>query len=184
MNKLFLIILTFWTCFAFGQSKYDYIYFNSLTEIEGTEYVIATIENMGKLERKNSYLLFINTLNGETKQIDFPKDAVINSIEQVKIDSLGINEILVVAKTVNLDNDKKIDWSDPKQIFIISTDGQQKTQLTDDNYFMRSFIINKQSGAIVVTGHYDTNPNGKYDKKDKNGIMVFDLKTLKLIRKI
>jgi hypothetical protein len=139
---------------------------------------------MGKLERKNSYLLFINTLNGETKQIDFPKDAVINSIEQVKIDSLGINEILVVAKTVNLDNDKKIDWSDPKQIFIISTDGQQKTQLTDDNYFMRSFIINKQSGAIVVTGHYDTNPNGKYDKKDKNGIMVFDLKTLKLIRKI
>lgn len=184
MNRLFVIILTFWTCYGYGQDKYDFINYNRLTEIKGTEYVINTIENRGKMETKSKYLLFINTLNGKTKQIDFPKDSYIEKIEQIKIDSLGINKILIIAKTVNLDNKKGIDWNDPKQIMILSTDGQQKIQLTDDNFFVNSWIINRYSGAIVITGYYDTNPNGKYDKKDKNGISIFDIKTLKLIKRI
>lgn len=184
MKRLLATILTLLTCIAYGQDKYNYVNFNKLTEIKGTEYVIATIENRGKIETNSKYLLFINTLNGKTKQIDFPKDAYIGKIEQIKIDSLGINQIFIAAKTVNLDNKKGIDWNDPEQIIILSTDGQEKTQLTEDNFFVRTWLINRHTGAIVITGYYDSNNNGKYDKADKNEILIYDLKTLKLISKI
>ena len=80
---------------VYGQDKYNYVHFDKLTEIEGTEYVIASIENRGKiLETKSKYLLFINTKTGETKQVDFSNDAEIRKIEQIKIDSLKINLVI------------------------------------------------------------------------------------------
>ena len=184
MRQFFIITFTFLTISSFGQDKYNYVYFDKLIELKGTEYVIASMENRIKIRTKNKYLLFINTENGQATQIDFPKDASILDVEQIKIDSLGINKVLVIAKTVNLDGSKSIDWSDPSQIIIISTDGKEKTQLTEDKFFVRTWIINNKSGTIVVTGHYDTNNNGKYDKKDKNEILIYDLKTLKLKNKI
>lgn len=104
MKRLLVTILTLVTCYTYGQDKYNYVNFNKLTEVIGTEYVIASIENRGKMETNSKYLLFINMLNGKTKQIDFPKDAYIEKVEQIKMDSLGINIIFVAAKTVNLDN--------------------------------------------------------------------------------
>ncbi len=165
--------------------KYNYVHFNKLTEVTGTEFVIASIENVGKMwETKSKYLLFINTTTGEKIQIDFPSDANIQKLEQVKIDSLGINLIIVSAKTIDLDGKSGIDWNDPTQIVILSSDGKEKTQLTDNKFFVRTWIINKLTGTIVVTGHYDTNNNNKYDKTDKNEIHIYDLKTLKLRNKI
>jgi hypothetical protein len=136
------------------------------------------------LETKNRYLLFINTNTGETKQVDFPNDAGIGVIEQIKIDSLELNLILIAARTVDLDEKNGIDWDDPTQIIILSSDGKEKTQLTESKFFVRTWIVNKLTGTIVVTGHYDTNNNNKYDKTDKNEIHIYDLKTLKLVRKI
>lgn len=187
MKKILLIALITLTLTTYGQDKdkYNYVYFNKLTEVIGTEYVIASIENWGKmLETKSRYLLFINTKTGETKQVDFPNDAGIGKIEQVKIDSLGINLIVVSARTVDLDGKGGIDWNDPTQIIILLPDGKEKTQLTEDKFFVRTWTINKLTGTIVITGHYDTNNNNKYDKTDKNEIHVYDLKTLKLINKI
>lgn len=184
MKRFLVIISTILTIHSYGQEKYNYVHFNKLTEISGTEYVIATIENWSKIEMNNKYLLFINTKNGQTKQIDFPKDSSIEKIEQIKIDSLGINIIIIAAKTVNLDSNKSIDWNDPKQIIILSTNGQQKTQLTEDKFFVSTWTTNRQTGTVIITGHYDTNNNGKYDKSDKNEILIYNLKTLKLISKI
>jgi len=185
MKKILIIVLTALTLTTYGQDKYNYVHFNKLTEVVGTEFVIASIENYGKmLESKSRYLLFINTKTGETNQVDFPNDAGIREIEQIKIDSLGINLIVVSAKTVDLDGKGGIDWNDPTQIIILSTDGKTKTQLTDNKFFVRTWAVNKLTGTIVVTGHYDTNNNNKYDKTDKNEIHVYDLKTLKLIIKI
>ena len=184
MKKLLILILTLISGVTFGQDKYNYVSFDKLTEIEETEYVIASIQNRGKIEAKSKYLLFINTIDGKTQQIDLPKDSHIRSIEQVLIKELDINKIVLVAKTVNLDGDKEIDWSDPQQIIILSTDGKEKTQLTDDSFFVRTWTINKTTGTITVTGHYDSNSNGKYDKTDKNEILIYDLKTMKLKTKI
>ncbi len=184
MKKLLFLLLISISGIALGQNKYDYVSFDKLTEVGETEYVIASIENRGKIETKNKYLLFINTENGSTKQINLPKDSYIMTIKQILIKELNINKIILVAKTVNLDGDKEIDWSDPQQIFILSTDGETKTQLTVDGFFVNSWVINKETGTITVTGHFDSNSNGKYDKTDINEILIYDLKTLKLKTKI
>ena len=185
MKKILVIVLTILTLTTYGQEKYNYVHFNKLTEVVGTEYVIASIENRGKmLDTKSRYLLFINTGTGETNQVDFPNDAWIGNLDQVKLDSLDLNIIVVSARTVDLDGKNGIDWNDPTQIIIISPDGKTKTQLTDNKLFVRTWTVNKLTGTIVVTGHYDTNNNNKYDKTDKNEIHVYDLKTLKLISKI
>lgn len=167
---------------SFGQDKYNYVYFNKLTEVLGTEYVIASIEDKGKLfETKSRYLLFINTNTGGKNKVDFPNDASIGKLEQVKLDSLDLNIIVVEARTIDLDSKNGIDWNDPTQIIILSADGIHKHQLTESKFFVRTWVVNKLTGKIVVTGHFDTNNNNKYDKTDKNEIHIYDLKTLKLI---
>jgi hypothetical protein len=185
MRRIIVIALTILSLTTYGQNKYNYVYFNKLTEVAGTEYVIASIEDRGKMfEIKSQYLLFINTKTGETKQVDFPKDANIEKIEPIKIDSLGINSVIVAAKTVNLNGKNGINWNDPTQIIILSPDGKEKTQLTEDKFFVRTWTVNRLTGIIVIAGYYDTNNNGKYDKTDKNEIYLYDLKTLKLIDKV
>lgn len=185
MKRLLITALIFHTLISYGQDKYNYIQVNKLTEIAGTDYVIASAENSGKISGvKNSYLLFIDTKSGQTERVDFPKDGYIGKIEQVKIDELGINKIIVSAQTVDLDGKKGIDWNDPTQIIVLSIDGKEKAQLTDSKLFVRAWVVNKTTGTIVITGYYDTNNNGKYDKADKNEIAIYDLKTLNLINKI
>lgn len=185
MKLLLTAVLTILSFTSYSQDKYNYTHFNKLTVVEGTEHVIATIDNMGKMGGvKSEYLLFINTISGEATQVDLPKDGYFQEIVQMKIDSLSINKIIVAAKSVDLDGKQGIDWNDPKQLIIISTDGKERTQITDSKLFVRNWIVNRQTGAIVITGHYDTNNNGKYDKTDKNEISIYDLKTLKLVSKI
>lgn len=185
MKILFFITFTILTLGAHGQDKHSYVHFNKLTEVSGTEYVIASIENLGKtIENNSEYLLFINTTNGDTNKIDFPGDARIRQIEQVRIDSLVINLIILTVRTIDLDGKSGIDWNDPTQVIILSPDGKIKTQLTQNNYFVRTWTVNRLTGTIVITGHHDSNNNNKYDKTDKNEIQVYDLKTFKLISKI
>jgi hypothetical protein len=182
MKNLIIFTMTLLALSTFGQDKYNYVHFNKLTEVTGTEFVIASIENWGKMMDTNGqYLLFVNTKTGETTQVDFPADAGIGKLEQIKIDSLGINVIFVSARTVDLDEKNGIDWNDPTQIIILSPDGKQKKQLTDDKFFARTWAVNKLTGTIVITGHYDTNNNSKYDKTDKNEIHIFDLKTYEAV---
>lgn len=185
MKQFLILTFTILTLTTYGQDKYNYVNFNKLTEVVGTEYLIASIENWGKtLETKSRYLLFINTKTGETNQVDFPKDAGIGKVEQIKLDSLNLNLILVSARTIDLDGKSGIDWNDPTQIIVLSPDGKTKIQLTDNKFFVRNWTVNKLTGNIVVTGHYDTNNNNKYDKTDKNEIHIYDLRILKLIKKL
>ena len=58
--------------------------------------------------------------------------------------------------------------------------GKEMTQLTEDKFF----VVNTQTGNLVVAGYYDTNNNNKYDKTDKDEILIYDLKTLKLALRI
>jgi hypothetical protein len=185
MKNFLTIALTTLTLAVFGQNKYDYVHFNKLTEVKGTDYIIASIDNRSKIaESKSKYLLFIDTKNGSTTQVDFPGDGYLGQVEQVNIEHLEINKIIVVAKSVDLDGKNGIDWSDPQQIFILSIDGKSKKQLTENKFFTQTWTVNQQTGMIVITGHYDSNENGKYDKTDKNEILIFDLKTLELKTKI
>ncbi|MFT3904066.1 MAG: hypothetical protein QM727_12895 [Niabella sp.] len=183
MKYFLMLVLATLTLNSHAQDKYDYVAFNKLTEITGTEYVIASVEHWGKLQTQSRHLLFINTNTGQANQLDFPSDAHIDKLEQVKIDNLGINKIIVAAKTFDLNGKKGIDWEDPIQIIVLSTDGKEKTQLTDNKFFAGQWLVNKQTGRIVITGYYDTNNNNKRDKKDKHEILIYDLTTLKQVGK-
>lgn len=184
MKQLLMLLFVLPALAISAQDKYHSTHFNRLTEVAGTDYVIATVENWSKTSGLDKrYLLFINTKNGETNQVNFPNDGHLGKVEQVKIDKLGINTIIVGAQTVDLDGRKGIDWRDPEQIIVLSTDGKQKTQLTDDKFFVRTWVINQTTGTIVVTGYYDTNNNNKFDNTDKNETAIYDLKTLKQVSK-
>ena len=170
---------------AIAQTKDDYITFNKLTEVEGTEFVVAHIDNWGKMAKlKAGYFLFINSKTGQATKVDFPNYDYSQKLQQIKIDSLGINCLLISAKTVDLNERKGIDWNDPTQIFIFSPDGSKKTQLTDSKLYVSNWTVNKITGTLIVTGFVDSNNNGKYDKTDKSEIGIYDLRTLTLVQKL
>lgn len=153
MKQLLSLPFVFLVLGAFGQNKYNYTQFNKLMEVQGTDYVIAAMYDRGKMDIvHNSYLLFIHTKTGESHQVDFPNQGYYQEIEQVKIDELEINCLIVEAHSVDLDGKKGISWDDPNQIIVLSTDGKVKTQLTDSKLFVRTWVVNKKSGTIVITG--------------------------------
>lgn len=184
MKQAILFVLTVAALTANAQDKTNYTAYNKLITLEGTNYVIATVETRSKLSTENSYYLFINTTTGESNQLNFPKDAYIRQVKQVKIDSLHINKVLFSGNTVNLDGNKTIDWNDPTQVIVCSTDGKEKIQITEDKFFVSTWTVNNQTGIIVITGHYDSNNNGKYDKTDKNEILLYDLAKMALVKRI
>ena len=192
MKTLLTTILIILTFNVYGQDKHNHIHINSLTEVAGTEYMIASMNRMNKMyETKNFYLLFINTKNGTTNQVDFPEGAIIGKTEQIRIDSLGINVIIASARTIDLYGKKGIDWNDPTQLIVLSPDGKKKTQLTDNDFSVRTWSVNYLTGAIVVVGQYGESNNkfskissSKSNSEEKDEIHIYSLKTLKLINKM
>ena len=185
MKKLILTLII--SCLVINtnaQSSKTIYEYNNFIHLKETVFSVATVGNYSKLGIMQSSLLFINTLTGDTKQIEFAEGARLGIIQQVKIDSLEINLVLVVANTVSLDDKKDIDWRDPRQIFMFSPNGDNMKQLTEDNYYINSWTINEFTGTLIVSGYFDKNRNRKKDKDEHNEILLFDLKTGKLKRSL
>jgi len=178
-SLLLILIICLYSTFINAQSKIAYEY-NKFLNLKGTEYSVATVENWSKMGNVKSNLLFINTLTGESKQVDFRDGAKLRNIEQINIDSFNVNLVLVVANTVNLNKKKGIDWSDPQQIIIFSPNGDNMKQLTEDNFYVNTWSVNEYTCTLIVSGYFDTNKNQKKDKNEGSEILLFDLTTLKL----
>ena len=181
MKLSLLLALLLSSLLATAQDKTNYIHYNKLIDLKGTDYVIATVSNYGKdFSSNGKYLLFINTKTGDHQQADFPKESYTDQIEQVNIEKLHLNVVVVSANTVDLDGKHGVDWNDPKQVIVFSPDGKKRTQITEDKFFVQAWTVNSENGCVVITGHYDTNNNGKYDKTDKNEIVIYDLTAMKV----
>lgn len=167
---------------AIYSQKKNLSFYNRLQEVEGTDYFVATYEDYNKIATiTSSHLVFINTRTGGKTTVEFGKDADVGKVEQVKLDSLEINRLIVVAY-YNYENKRFLDARErPRNIFILSTDGKENIKVTEDGFYPGPWAVNKRTGAIVITGYYDINKNGKHDDEDKNDILIFDLKTLKKI---
>ncbi|TCC96979.1 hypothetical protein [Pedobacter hiemivivus] len=183
MKAVIVFSLTMLTLTVFGQYKCNY---TKITEIEGTNFMVASIESWGKSESaKNQHWLFIDTKNGQINRFELPVGGWFSSKpEQIKIDEMNINILLVTVQSIDMDGKNGIDYNDPRQIIAVSTDGTKSTQVTDGKLYVQSWAVNKKTGTLVVTGYYDLNNNRKYDITDKNEISIYDLKSLKLISKI
>ena len=178
MKKIvFTLIFSFSVICANSQTSKIIYEYNKFIHLKGTEFSVATVESRSKLENRKSNLLFINTLTGASKLIEFAEGARLGIIQQIKIDSLEVNLVLVVANTVSLDNKKDIDWRDPRQIYIFSPNGNDMKQLTEDNYYVHSWSINEFTGTLIISGYFDKNRNRKRDRDENNEILLFDLKT-------
>lgn len=160
-----------------GENRYDHLY-----DLEGTEYIVAAVSKQIKSSSSTQhehYLLFINADSGEELQVNFPGGQRIGQVKQVKVDAHKINLLLVEAKTIDNDGKKGIGYTDPTQLFVVSTDGKKKTQITPDNYFVRSWEVNKETGKAVITGFLDKNKNNTYDKEDENKLILVDLRKIR-----
>lgn len=184
MKYQIAILLSLFAVSSFAQDKV-WVSYNKLTELKGTNYVIAREDRDSKMSVRSRNLLFINTANGEVHKVELPPKAYITEITQVKNDTVGVNKVVVIAKTVNLDGNRRgIDWNDPEQVLIFSPDGKQQEQITDDRFFVGDWLFNNKTGAITIIGHYDTNENGKQDRYDKHEVIVYDLVRMKLLSRI
>ncbi|HEY1031555.1 MAG TPA: hypothetical protein VGD89_07270 [Flavipsychrobacter sp.] len=168
---------------SFAQDKMNYEHYNRITEIPGTDYVYATAEHMGKRSSGADFLMFINTRTGETRKVDFPNGSEIHEIKQLKYDSIGLHKLMVLGKTVDLNDKGGISYGDPRQVIIVSVDGKEKTVITEDGYYVKHWYISPSHGTITVLGYYDSNSNGRLDKSDKSETIVYDLKKMKLLSK-
>lgn len=183
MKNIFTAALLLLAGTAAAQSKMDFEHYNKITEIAGTDYVYATAEHLGKMSNNSDFLMFINTRTGETRRVEFPKNATISDIKHLRYDSIGVNRLMVVGRTVDLNDKGGINYSDPRQIIILSTDGKEKTYITEDGYYVRHYYVSPAHGTITVLGYYDSNENGRHDRSDKSETLVYDLKKMKLLSK-
>ncbi|MDO4728171.1 MAG: hypothetical protein Q4B43_04090 [Bacteroidota bacterium] len=185
MKKIILFLLFVGSLTLSAQGYTTKYVRNELYNVKGTDYVLSYVETTSKYSKAvDKYLLFINSKNGDIRKISFPFEGIIKEIEQTKIDELGINVIVVDAKTKDIVGRNGINVDDPTQLFIIDSEGKDKKQLTEDEFFVTDWIINYQTGYIVVLGSYDYIKELKIKKEfDKPVILIYDLKTLELVEK-
>lgn len=185
MKPILTLALALLAGSAFAQQKAHSAAYNKLIPLQGSSYVLAIAENRLKADpAQDPSILFINTSTGEQVAYVFPKGAYIDKIQQLKIDSLNLNKVLISAITHNLNGNKSIDWQDPMQLILIEADGTGKKQLTEDRYYVNTWAVNRHTGVLVVTGFTDTNANGKPDHQDRHEILLYDLKTGVLLKRM
>ncbi|MDR3327802.1 MAG: hypothetical protein LBT04_06740 [Prevotellaceae bacterium] len=185
MKQIILSLMILSICSVSAQKKVNYEY-NNFIDLAGTAYTVATVVHLNSklFTKTKSGLLFINTETGESEETEFPEGARVQEVKQIKIDSLKINLVLVLACTVDANGKKGLDWSDPIQVFIFSPSGKEKHQLTEDNFSASSWRVNEYTGTLLVSGFFDNNKNNKKDKDENSEILLYDLQTLQLKNKI
>ncbi|MCB0696658.1 MAG: hypothetical protein KDC07_04805 [Chitinophagaceae bacterium] len=182
MRTLFFFLCLFVSMYSFGQAKHSYVTYNKLVELNGTDYVLASVEDHHKMRVGSRHILFVNAKNGEHKQIDFAKDEYITNIEQIILDSIGVNRVVVTIGKFNTDKDKDANWGDAKRLVVLSTDGKQ--MLTEETHFATGWILKKQTGTIVITGYEDSDKSGTHDKNDQPQVIIYDLRKMTILAKI
>jgi hypothetical protein len=144
--------------------------------------MVAMVDNYSKMySNSGSEILIINTLTGEKRKIELPEGSKVGKLEQLHVDSLGINKLLLTARTINVDGNKGIDWQDPTQIFILSPDGKDIVQITDNRFYDGVWALNERTGTILIAGRQDSNNNARLDNEDESELFVFDLRKMKRI---
>lgn len=185
MKHILILLSITLTIGVNAQTKAIYNPYNSLVELKGTSYVVATRSNWNKFSApEEKSMLFINTLNGDTNRVQLSASGYYTKFKQIKLDSLDINLVIATDRTVDLNYKSGVDWDDPEQLFVISIDGKVKTQLTENSFFVNTWTVNSQTGYLVISGYLELNNNNRFDNIERNELLIFDLKTLKLVRRI
>ena len=183
MKKL-VSFVTMLGCMAAGaQEKTTYSEYEKLIDIKGTAYVIATAAAYEKGNTTGKFILFIDTNTGTSQRVDFPETFTAKALQQIKIDSLGVNLILIRTR---LDVERKLnkDWTDPSQLVLFSPSGKQRTVVTGERFITNVWEVKPETGKLVIAGYQDNNSNGRYDRGDKEEILIYDLVQMKHVSRL
>ena len=184
MRTLLFALLVFCNFSVNAQEKKGHVSYNKLVEVSGTDYVIASFDNYHKKGIVGRHILFINTRTGFSRQVDLGERQYLQSIEQIKIDSIGVNRIVVVVGIYRSENEKDLVIDSWRRILVFSPDGSETLGSEGTIHFANHWLTNNQTGSLVITGYTDSDGDGRHDQTDKNEILVYDLKNMKIISKI
>uniref|UniRef100_UPI0039A4D295 hypothetical protein n=1 Tax=Ornithobacterium rhinotracheale TaxID=28251 RepID=UPI0039A4D295 len=174
-KSVFSIVLLFVFSLAFGQKNNNYLEISLEKDIEGTDFVLGERYFDKKIDVSDDKILyFINATNGEMHEVNFGEKINVK-VEQIKIDSLNINTL--IAKTYLSNKLTRVKSS----LYLLSTDGREMQKIVDDDFCVKKFVLNKNTGNLVIKGFRDVNENGKIDKNDKEQILIYSLKHKKQI---
>ena len=184
MKRSLIAILVLISFCAQAQKSSGLSTFDKLIDLKGTQYLLGYVVNTTTLGDVNTMnLVYINTETGNSDWIDLPNGTIVIDFKQIKIDKYEINQVAVLARIYDGDNNGRINMKDPISLFMVSTDGKSESYLTKKDFFVRLWQVDEETGKIVVTGFYDKNYNGRYDNNELNEVQIFDLKTLELLYK-
>lgn len=184
MRTLLFMALIFLQHPTYAQEKYEYTSYNKLIDVSGTDYTIATFDDHSKKGIAGRHVLFINTRTGTFKQISLNEDEYLYNIEQIKLDSLGINRIIAVVGMRHPENMKGLMLGSWQKVVVFSIDGNETLGVNGAVHFASSWQTNGRTGSLVIAGHVDSDENGKFDRTDKNQILIYDLKNMKVVGRI
>lgn len=181
MKKSFLfllvLVLVFLGMSVHAQDKNSS--FNQLVTLKGTDYVVTTYDNFNRMVKSDESMSVINTKTLQTVNVKFPQRIFNIKIKQVRIKASNINTMVVSAQQVDAN---KLIPDSKLVLFMVSTDGLYVKRITDAGYFPWEWVVNKNTGTVVITGQTDSNKNGRLDNNDKNDIIIYDLKAQKRIK--
>lgn len=181
MRTLLFVVLSFLHFSLGAQEKYEYTSYNKLIDVTGTDYTIATFEDHSKRGISGRHILFINTRTGSFKQVSLDEDEYLYKIEQIRLDSLGINRIIAVIGMGHPENMKGLMLGSWHRVVVFSTDGNEMLGAEGPIHFASTWQVKERIGSLVIAGHTDSDGNGKHDRTDKNQVLVYDLKNMKVI---
>jgi len=183
-RNLLLIMLI--VCFLNASAQKITSYNGEITQIEGTEFMVIqnhTKEKKVVLKKNQArYLIFVNTLSGDTTRMDFGRDVDQISCSRIQIDSLGIDKILVFSSEKNSKNEKIIGWKEYTDCYVCSLDGKYRVKINRKDYIIDKWIINDHTGTIITNG-YDLEERKNTDHR-RDILMLFSIKDMKLIREL
>lgn len=184
MKRLLIILLVLTSFWAQAQNSSGLSTFEKLIDLKGTQYLLGYVVNTTTLGDINTMnLVYINTETGDSDWIDLPIGTIVIDFKQIKLDQFEINQVAILARIYDADNNGRINMKDPISLFMVSTDGKKETYLTKKNFFVRLWQVDEETGKLVVTGFYDKNKNGRFDNGELNEVQIFDLNTLELLYK-
>ena len=138
-------------------------------EIEGSDFVVVPFNNFLKAGNQDSGLKFVNTKNGSVRVETFEGDSNIRLLEQVRIDSLQINEIMVLTQKVSVSKGKADLGS---TLMLFTADGK----LLKKNVFAKtvtSVINNKRTGKLLLV----SSELAKGPRENPDVLYLYDLAT-------
>lgn len=144
-------------------------------DLSGSGFVVVKYRDFSKDGSNPPGLKFLNAETGQAVKVEFDQQTNIKTLEHLKLDSHGIDDVLVITTRAEKKNPGMAFTS---KVLLYSHDGKlirsaSIEQSVDD------FVINKKSARIILISTSNRMKSGQ--KTDVQSEFVFDLKTLKQI---